>query len=236
MWPVTYFLTISHTGLLPVLRRRHGRDAARLGIPVAAGQRLRPGHGAQRGGARGTTSESIWNGEQQLTPTPGSRRTSPRYGWIPFEPTPPSWPATTSRSPAAAPCRRPARRAAAEPAADPVADGTRRRSGRPRRAPRGRSTSVAPRCWRRRAGRGRGAGAGPLRGLVPAPPRRPRRLAARRHRRPPRSACPATVALTFDEYVDAAHRRAPRDGTARCRADRLAGATRRRAARPRRDQ
>lgn len=87
-WPLTYFLTISHSGYCQYFADAMGAMLRAVGIP----SRLINGYGpgtSPNSAARGTTDETSW--------TVGSNDAHtwveayfPGYGWVPFEPTPPS--------------------------------------------------------------------------------------------------------------------------------------------------
>jgi transglutaminase-like putative cysteine protease len=88
MWPVTYFLTTSHAGYCQYYAAAMGAMLRALGIP----SRLVNGYGpgaAPNAASRRTSGESSWNVTSNDAHT-WVEAYFPRYGWIPFEPTPPS--------------------------------------------------------------------------------------------------------------------------------------------------
>lgn len=87
MWPVVYFLTQSHRGYCQYFASAMGAMLRSLGIPT----RLVSGYGP--GTPQGNTSGR--QGARQQVVTSSDAHTwveafFPAYGWIPFEPTPPS--------------------------------------------------------------------------------------------------------------------------------------------------
>jgi transglutaminase-like putative cysteine protease/drug/metabolite transporter superfamily protein YnfA len=88
MWPVTYFLTTSHQGYCQYFATAMGAMLRAVGIP----SRLVNGYGpgiTPNSAAHGVDAESIW----QVTSNDAHTWVEayfPSYGWIPFEPTPPS--------------------------------------------------------------------------------------------------------------------------------------------------
>ncbi len=181
-WPVTYFLTVTHAGYCQYYAASMGAMLRALGIP----SRLINGYGpgtAPNAASRRTSSENSWNVSSNDAHT-WVEAYFPRYGWIPFEPTPPSQAGdyqpfgrgalgTTaapggSATPAAAPTSAPARpdTAAAAGSAGSV-------ERRPYRA-----------HGRRRGGASGGRAGGAVRDLVPAAAQCPGGLAPRRHRGP----------------------------------------------------
>ncbi len=88
MWPVTYFLTVTHTGYCQYYAASMGAMLRALGIP----SRLVNGYGpgtAPNAATRRTTGEDIWNVSSNDAHT-WVEAYFAGYGWIPFEPTPPS--------------------------------------------------------------------------------------------------------------------------------------------------
>ncbi|MBV8528961.1 MAG: transglutaminase domain-containing protein [Candidatus Dormibacteraeota bacterium] len=85
MWPVVYFLTQSHRGYCQYFASAMGAMLRSLGIPA----RLVSGYGP------GTASPNARPGTKENIVTTSDAHTwveayFPGYGWIPFEPTPPS--------------------------------------------------------------------------------------------------------------------------------------------------
>ena len=88
IWPVTYFLTTTHAGYCQYYAAAMGAMLRAVGIP----SRLVNGYGpgtAPNAAARRTTAENSWNVTSNDAHT-WVEAYFPRYGWIPFEPTPPS--------------------------------------------------------------------------------------------------------------------------------------------------
>ncbi len=88
VWPVTYFLTVTHAGYCQYYAAAMGAMLRTLGIP----SRLVNGYGpgtAPNAASRRTASENSWNVTSNDAHT-WVEGYFPRYGWIPFEPTPPS--------------------------------------------------------------------------------------------------------------------------------------------------
>ena len=86
-WPIVYFLTVSHQGYCQYYAASMGAMLRSLGIPT----RLVNGYGP--GTAQGQTGGR--HGARQLVVTTSDAHTwveayFPKYGWIPFESTPPS--------------------------------------------------------------------------------------------------------------------------------------------------
>lgn len=86
IWPVVYFLTVSHRGYCQYFASAMGTMLRTLGIPT----RLESGYGP------GTTrAQSGRPGQREQTVSTSDAHSwveayFPGYGWIPFEPTPPS--------------------------------------------------------------------------------------------------------------------------------------------------
>ncbi|MGA7987466.1 MAG: transglutaminase-like domain-containing protein [Candidatus Dormiibacterota bacterium] len=86
IWPVVYFLTVSHRGYCQYFASAMGSMLRSLGIPT----RLVSGYGP------GTTrAQSGRSGQREQTVSTSDAHSwveayFPGYGWIPFEPTPPS--------------------------------------------------------------------------------------------------------------------------------------------------
>jgi transglutaminase-like putative cysteine protease len=87
MWPVVFFLTHSHAGYCQYFASAMGSMLRSLGVPT----RLVNGYGP------GSSPEAAGHNNNVLTHTITSNDAHtwvevyfPRYGWIPFEPTPPS--------------------------------------------------------------------------------------------------------------------------------------------------
>jgi transglutaminase-like putative cysteine protease len=88
IWPVTYFLTTTHAGYCQYYAAAMGAMLRSLGIP----SRLVNGYGpgtAPNAAARRTAGENSWNVSSNDAHT-WVEAYFPHYGWIPFEPTPPS--------------------------------------------------------------------------------------------------------------------------------------------------
>ncbi|MDQ6856183.1 MAG: transglutaminase-like domain-containing protein [Candidatus Dormibacteraeota bacterium] len=88
IWPVTYFLTVTHAGYCQYYAAAMGAMLRSLGIP----SRLVNGYGpgtAPNAATRRTTAEDSWNVSSNDAHT-WVEAYFPPYGWIPFEPTPPS--------------------------------------------------------------------------------------------------------------------------------------------------
>jgi hypothetical protein len=88
MWPLTYFLTTSHSGYCQYFADAMGAMLRAVGIP----SRLINGYGpgtSPNGAARGTTVETTWTVSSNDAHT-WVEAYFPGYGWVPFEPTPPS--------------------------------------------------------------------------------------------------------------------------------------------------
>ena len=85
IWPVTYFLTESHKGYCQYFASAMGTMLRSLNIPT----RLVSGYGPET-----TRSETGRGGRQETVTTSDAHSWVeayfPAYGWIPFEPTPPS--------------------------------------------------------------------------------------------------------------------------------------------------
>lgn len=87
-WPVTYFLRTTHAGYCQYYAVSMGAMLRALGIP----SRLINGYGpgtAPNAATRRTTSESLWNVSSNDAHT-WVEAYFPGFGWVPFEPTPPS--------------------------------------------------------------------------------------------------------------------------------------------------
>jgi transglutaminase-like putative cysteine protease len=88
VWPVTYFLTTTHAGYCQYYAAAMGAMLRSLGIP----SRLVNGYGpgtAPNAATRRTSGESTWTVSSNDAHT-WVEAYFPQYGWIPFEPTPPS--------------------------------------------------------------------------------------------------------------------------------------------------
>ena len=88
VWPVLYFLTQSHRGYCQYFASAMGTMLRSLGVPT----RLVSGYGP---GASPAPTGGRQGGRQSITVTTSDAHTwveafFPGYGWIPFEPTPPS--------------------------------------------------------------------------------------------------------------------------------------------------
>ena len=79
-WPITYFLQTSHTGYCQYFASAMGAMLRLEGIPTRLVSGYGPGGASPDGSFAVTTSDAhVW-----------VEAYFPRYGWIPFEPTPPS--------------------------------------------------------------------------------------------------------------------------------------------------
>ena len=87
-WPVTFFLTTSHAGYCQYFADSMGAMLRAVGIPARLVNGYGPGT-APNAATRRTTSEELWNVSSNDAHT-WVEAYFPGYGWIPFEPTPPS--------------------------------------------------------------------------------------------------------------------------------------------------
>jgi transglutaminase-like putative cysteine protease len=88
IWPLTFFLTTSHSGYCQYFAAAMGAMLRAVGIPA----RLINGYGpgtAQNAESHGTTVDTIWTVSSNDAHT-WVEAYFPGFGWIPFEPTPPS--------------------------------------------------------------------------------------------------------------------------------------------------
>ncbi|HEY8675208.1 MAG TPA: transglutaminase domain-containing protein [Candidatus Dormibacteraeota bacterium] len=88
MWPVTYFLTTSHSGYCQYFAAAMGAMLRAVGIPARLVNGYGPGT-SLNAESRGTTVQTNWNVSSKDAHT-WVEAYFPGYGWIPFEPTPPS--------------------------------------------------------------------------------------------------------------------------------------------------
>jgi transglutaminase-like putative cysteine protease len=90
MWPVVYFLTTSHRGYCQYFASAMGSMLRSLGIPTRLVSGYGPGTTHDVNGPQAASGSSH---EQIVTTSDAHSWVEayfPRYGWIPFEPTPPS--------------------------------------------------------------------------------------------------------------------------------------------------
>jgi transglutaminase-like putative cysteine protease len=87
-WPVTYFLTTTHAGYCQYFAAAMGAMLRAVGIPALLVNGYGPGS-APNAATRRTTGEDIWNVSSNDAHS-WVEAYFPGYGWIPFEPTPPS--------------------------------------------------------------------------------------------------------------------------------------------------
>jgi transglutaminase-like putative cysteine protease len=88
IWPLTYFLTTSHAGYCQYFAAAMGAMLRAVGIPARLVNGYGPG-AAPNAAARGTSAETQWTVSSNDAHT-WVEAYFPGYGWIPFEPTPPS--------------------------------------------------------------------------------------------------------------------------------------------------
>jgi transglutaminase-like putative cysteine protease len=88
MWPLTYFLTTSHSGYCQYFADAMGAMLRAVGIPSRTINGYGPGT-SPNAAARGITVETSWTVSSNDAHT-WVEAYFPGYGWIPFEPTPPS--------------------------------------------------------------------------------------------------------------------------------------------------
>ncbi|MGH7723235.1 MAG: transglutaminase-like domain-containing protein [Candidatus Dormibacteria bacterium] len=88
IWPLTYFLTVSHSGYCQYFAAAMGAMLRAVGIPARLVNGYGPGT-SPNAAARGTSPESTWTVSSNDAHT-WVEAYFPGYGWIPFEPTPPS--------------------------------------------------------------------------------------------------------------------------------------------------
>jgi transglutaminase-like putative cysteine protease len=87
-WPLTYFLTTSHSGYCQYFAAAMGAMLRAVGIPARLVNGYGPGT-SPNAASRGTTAETSWTVSSNDAHT-WVQAYFPGYGWIPFEPTPPS--------------------------------------------------------------------------------------------------------------------------------------------------
>jgi transglutaminase-like putative cysteine protease len=87
-WALTYFLTTSHAGYCQYFAAAMGAMLRAVGIPARLVNGYGPGT-APNAATRRTTSEDLWNVTSNDAHT-WVEAYFPGYGWVPFEPTPPS--------------------------------------------------------------------------------------------------------------------------------------------------
>lgn len=88
VWPVTYFLTTSHAGYCQYFATAMGAMLRSLGIPSRLINGYGPGTSPNSAG-HGVDSETVFTVSSNDAHT-WVQAYFPGYGWIPFEPTPPS--------------------------------------------------------------------------------------------------------------------------------------------------
>ena len=88
VWPVTYFLTTTHSGYCQYFATAMGAMLRALGIPARLVNGYGPGT-APNSAARGVDAEAIYQVSSNDAHT-WVEAYFPGYGWVPFEPTPPS--------------------------------------------------------------------------------------------------------------------------------------------------
>jgi transglutaminase-like putative cysteine protease len=90
VWPVTYFLATSHSGYCQYFAAAMGAMLRTLGIPARLINGYGPGTApSAEAASRGSLAASTWTVASSDAHT-WVEAYFPRYGWIPFEPTPPS--------------------------------------------------------------------------------------------------------------------------------------------------
>jgi transglutaminase-like putative cysteine protease len=87
-WPLTYFLTTSHSGYCQYFAAAMGAMLRAVGIPARLVNGYGPGT-SPNAASRGTTAETSWTVSSNDAHT-WVEAYFPGYGWISFEPTPPS--------------------------------------------------------------------------------------------------------------------------------------------------
>jgi hypothetical protein len=88
IWPLTYFLTTSHSGYCQYFAAAMGTMLRAVGIPARLVNGYGPGT-SPNAASHGTGGESSWTVSSNDAHT-WVEAYFPGYGWIPFEPTPPS--------------------------------------------------------------------------------------------------------------------------------------------------
>ena len=86
VWPVVYFLTISHKGYCQYFASAMGSMLRSLGIPTRLVSGYGPGTARAQSGRAGERQEEVTTSDAHSW----VEAYFPSYGWIPFEPTPPS--------------------------------------------------------------------------------------------------------------------------------------------------
>ncbi len=87
-WPLTYFLTTSHSGYCQYFAAAMGAMLRAVGIPARLVNGYGPGT-SPNSASRGTAAETSWTVSSNDAHT-WVEAYFPGYGWVPFEPTPPS--------------------------------------------------------------------------------------------------------------------------------------------------
>jgi transglutaminase-like putative cysteine protease len=86
IWPVVYFLTVSHRGYCQYFASAMGTMLRTLGIPTRLVSGYGPGTTRAQSGRQGQREQTVSTSDAHSW----VEAYFPGYGWIPFEPTPPS--------------------------------------------------------------------------------------------------------------------------------------------------
>jgi hypothetical protein len=86
IWPVVYFLTVSHRGYCQYFASAMGTMLRTLGIPTRLVSGYGPGTTRAQNGRQGQREQAVTTSDAHSW----VEAYFPGYGWIPFEPTPPS--------------------------------------------------------------------------------------------------------------------------------------------------
>jgi transglutaminase-like putative cysteine protease len=86
VWPVVYFLTVSHRGYCQYFASAMGTMLRTLGIPTRLVSGYGPGTTRAQSGRQGQREQTVSTSDAHSW----VEAYFPGYGWIPFEPTPPS--------------------------------------------------------------------------------------------------------------------------------------------------
>ena len=86
IWPVVYFLTVSHRGYCQYFASAMGTMLRTLGIPTRLVSGYGPGTTRARSGRQGQREQAVTTSDAHSW----VEAYFPGFGWIPFEPTPPS--------------------------------------------------------------------------------------------------------------------------------------------------